>query len=95
MRGGIRYCMEAKIAHKAPAAAELEAGKNYFWCACGYSKTQPFCDGSHKEANQSIPEGGKKFQPLKFTAEKAGQAWLCQCKHTKTPPYCDGTHKTL
>jgi CDGSH-type Zn-finger protein len=74
------------VAARAPAKVTLEAGKDYWFCACGRSATQPFCNGAHK---------GTGFAPKKFTAEKSGDVWLCQCKHTKTPPYCDGTHKTL
>lgn len=64
----------------------VEAGKNYFWCACGRSGNQPFCDGSYK---------GTNFTPVKYTAEKKEWVWFCGCKHTGTPPLCDGTHKTL
>jgi CDGSH-type Zn-finger protein len=71
---------------KAPAKVELEAGKDYWFCTCGYSANQPFCDGSHK---------GKGFAPSKFTAEKTGDAWLCQCKQTKSAPFCDGSHKSI
>jgi CDGSH-type Zn-finger protein len=74
------------IAAKAPAKVSLEAGKDYWFCTCGKSATQPFCNGSHK---------GSSFAPKKFTAEKSGDAWLCQCKHTANAPFCDGTHKTL
>jgi len=74
------------IAAKNPVKVELEAGKTYYFCTCGKSATQPFCDGSHK---------GSEFAPKAFTAGKAGPAWLCQCKHTANAPYCDGTHKTL
>ncbi|MFA6845592.1 MAG: CDGSH iron-sulfur domain-containing protein [Sphaerochaetaceae bacterium] len=77
---------EPKTVQKGPFAVELEKGKSYHWCACGRSKNQPFCDGSHH---------GTEFKPVAFTAEKTGVAYLCGCKHTKTPPYCDGTHKTL
>ena len=35
------------IAQKSPIPVEVEAGKSYWWCACGLSKNQPFCDGSH------------------------------------------------
>ncbi len=77
---------EAHIAAKQPAAVQLESGKTYAWCACGHSKKQPFCDGSHKEHG---------FSPLVFTAAETKTAYLCQCKHTKTPPFCDGTHKNL
>lgn len=74
------------IAAKSPAMVDLEAGKNYFWCACGRSKTQPFCDGSH---------AGTGITPLKFTAEKTGKAALCLCKGTANQPFCDGTHARL
>ncbi len=76
---------EPVIADKKPAALELEPG-TYYWCACGRSKNQPFCDGSHK---------GTGFEPVAFEIAEKKQVWLCQCKHTATPPYCDGTHKKL
>lgn len=74
------------IAQKAPYPVEVEAGKTYFWCACGQSKNQPFCDGSHK---------GTSFTPVKFTAEETKKAWLCGCKNSAKAPFCDGTHKGL
>ena len=64
----------------------LEAGKDYWWCACGMSKNQPFCDGTHK---------GSGLAPMKYTAEKTGDHWLCACKQSSKKPLCDGTHKTL
>ncbi len=67
-----------------PYAVEVEQGKAYFWCACGRSKNQPFCDGSHK---------GTEFQPKKFVAEKTGKVHLCGCKKTGNAPFCDGSHK--
>ena len=75
-----------KIAADQPIAAELVEGTEYWWCACGKSTGQPFCDGSHKDTG---------IDPLGFKAEKSGEAWLCRCKQTKTPPYCDGSHKNL
>ncbi len=75
-----------KIAQKAPYPVEVEAGKNYFWCACGRSANQPFCDGSHK---------GTEFSPVKFTAEKDGRVFFCGCKRTDNQPKCDGSHKAL
>lgn len=74
------------IAQKSPYAVELEAGKTYFWCACGQSKNQPFCDGSHKST---------AFTPVKFTAETSKTAYLCGCKQSANQPFCDGTHKAL
>ncbi len=78
--------MEPIIAQKAPYAVDLEAGKKYHWCACGQSKNQPFCDGSHK---------GTEFKPLLFEATETGKAYLCGCKKTANAPFCDGTHKKL
>jgi len=77
---------KAEIAAKAPCAVNVEKGRDYWWCACGKSAAQPYCDGSHK---------GGPFTPLKFTAKDTGTVWLCACKQTKNAPYCDGTHKTL
>ncbi|MCO4848055.1 MAG: CDGSH iron-sulfur domain-containing protein [Yoonia sp.] len=74
------------IAAITPVKVDLEAGKNYFWCQCGKSKSQPFCDGSH---------AGTDITPLKFTADKTGPAALCQCKASANAPFCDGTHATL
>jgi CDGSH-type Zn-finger protein len=73
------------IARKSPAVQKVEKG-TYHWCACGKSRKQPFCDGSHK---------GTGFTPLTVEiAETKTVAW-CLCKHTKTPSFCDGTHKSL
>ena len=77
---------EAVIAQKAPYPVEVTEGKTYYWCACGRSKNQPFCDGSHQ---------GTGFEPVAFTAEKTETAYLCGCKRTANQPYCDGTHKSL
>jgi CDGSH-type Zn-finger protein len=77
---------DPKIAQKSPFGVQVEAGKSYFWCACGQSKNQPFCDGSHK---------GSSFTPVQFKAEVTKQVWFCGCKHTKNRPLCDGTHSRI
>ncbi len=77
--------MKPKIADRKPIETNLEKGEHY-WCSCGQSKNQPFCDGSH---------AGTEFKPLAFTAEEEQTAYLCMCKYTKNPPYCDGTHAQL
>jgi CDGSH-type Zn-finger protein len=70
---------------KVPYVLELGPA-DYWWCACGLSKNQPFCDSSHK---------GGPFTPVKFTVAKTEKLALCGCKRTHTPPFCDGTHKSL
>ena len=77
---------DPKIAQKSPFGVQVEAGKAYFWCACGQSKNQPFCDGSHK---------GSSFTPVQYKADATKQVWFCGCKHTKNRPLCDGTHSRL
>jgi len=77
---------EPTIAQKGPYPVEVEAGKSYFWCACGKSANQPFCDGSHK---------GGEFTPVKFEAGESKTVYLCGCKHTADRPFCDGTHSGL
>jgi CDGSH-type Zn-finger protein len=64
----------------------VEAGKNYWWCACGRSASQPFCDGSHKSVG---------LAPQKFSAIETKQVWLCGCKSSANKPFCDGSHKSL
>jgi CDGSH-type Zn-finger protein len=76
--------MEPKRAADTPIAVELEAGKTYYWCACGRSANQPFCDGSHKTTS---------FRPVAFEAKDSGTKYLCRCKQTNNQPYCDGSHK--
>jgi CDGSH-type Zn-finger protein len=75
---------KAARASDTPYAVEVEAGKNYFWCSCGNSEKQPFCDGSHK---------GSDFTPVKFTASESKKVFFCGCKATNAQPLCDGSHK--
>lgn len=75
--------MKPTIANNKPIPVELKAGEEYYFCTCGRSANQPFCDGSHK---------GTSFTPKSFKAEESGEAYLCQCKQTANAPFCDGTH---
>jgi len=78
--------MQPTIAQKSPYPVEVEAGKSYYWCSCGKSQKQPFCDGSHK---------GSEFSPVPFTAEKTETKYFCGCKMTANQPFCDGAHARL
>lgn len=71
------------VAGRAPIKVRVEAGKSYWWCACGRSAAQPFCDGSHK---------GTGLAPMEYRAERDGDAWFCVCKQTGSKPMCDGSH---
>ncbi|MBL9036785.1 MAG: CDGSH iron-sulfur domain-containing protein [Rhodospirillaceae bacterium] len=77
---------EPVIAQKSPFKVEVVKGKSYFWCACGRSKNQPFCDGSHK---------GSEFSPIKHEATEDKTVFFCGCKHSARKPFCDGTHSRL
>ena len=76
---------EPVIVQKKPYVQELEAG-TYWWCACGKSKSQPFCDGSHQ---------GSDFSPVKLELKEQTKVWLCGCKQSGKQPFCDGTHNSL
>lgn len=78
---------EPVIANRKPYYKELKKGRSYFWCSCGLSKRQPFCDGSHKDTG---------FEPVQYVAQEDGEEVLfCGCKHTSDGPFCDGTHNNL
>lgn len=77
---------EPQIAGREPIAVEVEEGKMYWWCTCGRSSNQPFCDGSHKDTS---------FTPEGWQAPKTGTVWFCACKQTGKSPLCDGSHNKL
>lgn len=78
--------MKGHVAGRAPIPVEVEAGKSYWWCSCGQSKNQPFCDGSHK---------GSTFTPHEYKAAESKKVFFCTCKQTANDPLCDGTHNKL
>ena len=77
---------EPIIVQKEPYAIEVSEGKSYWWCSCGHSSKQPFCDGSHKDT---------EFVPLEYKAEKDGTVYFCGCKKSSKNSLCDGTHSKL
>jgi CDGSH-type Zn-finger protein len=77
---------EPVIAKKEPMVVDVEAGKNYFWCSCGKSASQPFCDGSHKDTS---------FVPVEYKASEDTSVYFCCCKHSSNAPLCDGAHNKL
>lgn len=77
---------EPAIASREPYLVEVEAGETYWWCACGRSQSQPWCDGSHE---------GTGIEPVEYKTERNRKLWLCGCKRTARPPMCDGAHKNL
>ena len=76
---------EPNIPQKKPLVQKAKAG-TYWWCACGRSENQPFCDGSHK---------GTDMSPQKVEIQEEGTVAWCACKHSGTPPFCDGSHAKL
>ncbi len=66
-----------------PIEVHVKQGETYWWCTCGKSSAQPFCDGSHK---------GSEFSPMEYTAQADGPVWFCACKRTRMAPECDGSH---
>jgi len=77
---------ERAVFQKRAMPVEVEAGKIYYWCACGRSASQPFCDGAHR---------GTSIGPVIYAPKESGKAFFCGCKATKTEPLCDGAHKTI
>lgn len=85
-RAGKFNAMEAIIAQPKPYYQELKKGRAYYWCSCGRSQKQPYCDGSHK---------GTSFEPVKYVAPRDEDVLFCGCKQTRTGPFCDGSHNNL
>jgi CDGSH iron-sulfur domain-containing protein 3 len=77
---------EKVCVQKKPFAADVVAGNTYYFCSCGLSKTQPFCDGAHK---------GSGLKSIHYLAEETKTVYFCGCKQSKLGAVCDGTHKTL
>ena len=78
--------MKPNIPQKAPYKIDVESGQSYYWCSCGHSKSQPFCDGSHK---------GTEFSPIVFEATETKTVYFCGCKYSTNKPLCDGAHNKL
>ncbi len=81
------------IADKSPAKVEVKAGQKYFWCSCGLSQKQPFCDGSHKEYKDG--EGKPLMKSVAFEVKEDGFVYFCNCKKSKNGVLCDGSHNSL
>ena len=75
--------LKGKKAGDSAIVVEVEKNKSYFWCPCGLSSKQPFCDGSHKNT---------EFSPVKFIADETKKMFFCTCKQTNNQPFCDGSH---
>ncbi len=75
--------LKGKKAGESAIVVEVEKNKSYFWCSCGLSSKQPFCDGSHKNT---------EFRPVKFIADETKKMFFCTCKQTNNQPFCDGSH---
>ena len=77
---------KAIIAQKGPYSIDVKEGKTYYWCSCGQSKKQPFCDSSHK---------GTAFHPVVYKATETNKKYFCGCKQTSKQPLCDESHSNL
>ena len=75
--------LKGRKAGDSAIVVEVEKNKSYFWCSCGLSSKQPFCDGSHKNT---------EFRPVKFIADETKKMFFCTCKQTNNQPFCDGSH---
>jgi CDGSH-type Zn-finger protein len=77
---------ERVVGGRAPIPVEVTAGESYWWCSCGRSANQPFCDGSHQ---------GTGLNPLEWVAPESKRVFFCTCKQTGKDPLCDGSHKAV
>lgn len=77
--------VEPKVAQNSPYMFQVEEGKTYSWCTCGFSKAQPLCDGAHKES-------GTGLRSFKYLATETKMVAFCGCKKTANQPFCDGSH---
>lgn len=78
--------MDYNFELKKPYPVDVIEGENYWWCSCGKSASQPFCDGSHK---------GTEFSPIKYNAQSSSKVFFCGCKKSGNSPLCDGAHVKL
>lgn len=65
-----------------PIILDMKPGK-YAWCACGLSKKDPFCDGSHE---------AKAMRPVIVQIDEEKKVAWCGCKRSENKPFCDGSH---
>lgn len=77
---------QPELGGREPISVDVEKGESYWWCTCGKSSNQPFCDGSH---------AGSTFEPMEWVAPRTRSIFMCTCKQTKTGPFCDGAHNAL
>ncbi|CAH8437022.1 unnamed protein product [Dicrocoelium dendriticum] len=87
---------KGRIADKHPLQMVCVPNRVYWWCTCGYSNTQPFCDGQHLRIIGQTPHfhiDKVQFKPIRMTFDKKTEVWWCTCKQTNEPPFCDGSHK--
>jgi CDGSH-type Zn-finger protein len=78
--------VQVVCAKRSPIPVDVKDGETYYYCTCGKSKNQPFCDGSHS---------GTKFTPMAWKATATEQKYFCLCRQSGNKPFCDGTHNKM